>query len=120
MKKILRQSVRSYIKEGPRIPIPSAGKSSGDFELDEATKKWRSTNTVDDDKIQQLFEKQKKKGMSFDNFLDELDKQSQQQTTVKREAKSYRNEETGENNGPKGPEPTRFGDWEKNGRCYDF
>ncbi|HEV2331624.1 MAG TPA: DUF1674 domain-containing protein [Gammaproteobacteria bacterium] len=23
-------------------------------------------------------------------------------------------------NGPKGPEPTRFGDWEKNGRCIDF
>lgn len=22
--------------------------------------------------------------------------------------------------GPQGPEPTRFGDWEKNGRCYDF
>ncbi len=22
--------------------------------------------------------------------------------------------------GPKGPEPTRFGDWEKNGRCTDF
>jgi hypothetical protein len=22
--------------------------------------------------------------------------------------------------GPKGPEPTRFGDWEKNGRCIDF
>jgi hypothetical protein len=22
--------------------------------------------------------------------------------------------------GPKGPEPTRFGDWEKNGRCSDF
>jgi hypothetical protein len=26
-------------------------------------------------------------------------------------------EETG---GPTGPEPTRFGDWEKNGRCIDF
>lgn len=26
----------------------------------------------------------------------------------------------GEMNGPKGPEPTRFGDWEKNGRCSDF
>lgn len=26
-------------------------------------------------------------------------------------------EETG---GPKGPEPTRYGDWEKNGRCIDF
>ena len=23
-------------------------------------------------------------------------------------------------NGPKGPEPTRYGDWEKNGRCTDF
>ncbi len=22
--------------------------------------------------------------------------------------------------GPDGPEPTRFGDWERNGRCYDF
>ena len=22
--------------------------------------------------------------------------------------------------GRKGPEPTRFGDWEKNGRCIDF
>jgi hypothetical protein len=26
----------------------------------------------------------------------------------------------GEVNGPRGPEPTRFGDWEKNGRCSDF
>jgi hypothetical protein len=22
--------------------------------------------------------------------------------------------------GPAGPEPTRFGDWERNGRCIDF
>jgi hypothetical protein len=22
--------------------------------------------------------------------------------------------------GPEGPEPTRYGDWEKNGICYDF
>lgn len=25
-----------------------------------------------------------------------------------------------EHGGPKGPEPTRYGDWEKNGRCSDF
>ena len=25
-----------------------------------------------------------------------------------------------ERGGPKGPEPTRFGDWENNGRCSDF
>ena len=26
----------------------------------------------------------------------------------------------GEVGGPKGPEPTRFGDWENKGRCSDF
>jgi hypothetical protein len=25
-----------------------------------------------------------------------------------------------EHGGPKGLEPTRYGDWEKNGRCTDF
>ncbi|KAL2636253.1 hypothetical protein R1flu_007732 [Riccia fluitans] len=32
----------------------------------------------------------------------------------------YVNEETGEVGGPRGPEPTRYGDWEKGGRCSDF
>ena len=27
---------------------------------------------------------------------------------------------TEESGGPKGPEPTRYGDWEQNGRCTDF
>lgn len=27
---------------------------------------------------------------------------------------------TKETGGPKGPEPTRYGDWERNGRCVDF
>ena len=27
---------------------------------------------------------------------------------------------TGERGGPKGPEPTRFGDWERKGRVSDF
>lgn len=26
----------------------------------------------------------------------------------------------GETGGPKGPEPTRYGDWERKGRCIDF
>jgi hypothetical protein len=29
-------------------------------------------------------------------------------------------QETAESGGPQGPEPTRFGDWERNGRCIDF
>lgn len=27
---------------------------------------------------------------------------------------------TDELGGPKGPEPTRYGDWERKGRCIDF
>lgn len=29
-------------------------------------------------------------------------------------------EKVKEINGPKGLEPTRYGDWESKGRCYDF
>ncbi|MAA75302.1 MAG: DUF1674 domain-containing protein [Salinisphaeraceae bacterium] len=35
----------------------------------------------------------------------------------KRQDTSVRRKEFG---GPKGPEPTRYGDWEKQGRCIDF
>jgi len=31
-----------------------------------------------------------------------------------------RNPRTGEMGGPQGPEPTRYGDWERNGRVSDF
>ncbi|KAJ7531741.1 hypothetical protein O6H91_14G057100 [Diphasiastrum complanatum] len=31
-----------------------------------------------------------------------------------------KNPKTGEIGGPRGPEPTRYGDWEKAGRCSDF
>lgn len=31
-----------------------------------------------------------------------------------------RTERLREIGGRKGPEPTRYGDWEKNGRCIDF
>ena len=30
------------------------------------------------------------------------------------------NPETGEIGGPRGPEPTRYGDWERKGRVSDF
>lgn len=33
---------------------------------------------------------------------------------------SHSEEQVKEIGGPKGPEPTRFGDWEKRGRCIDF
>ena len=36
---------------------------------------------------------------------------------AKRQAEQATAKEIG---GPSGPEPTRYGDWEKNGRCIDF
>ncbi len=36
------------------------------------------------------------------------------------DATRQRSPERREIGGPKGPEPTRYGDWEKNGRCSDF
>jgi len=36
------------------------------------------------------------------------------------EAHKTRDELPAEYGGPKGKEPTRYGDWEKNGRCIDF
>ncbi len=37
--------------------------------------------------------------------------------TPSSESKEQRPKEIG---GRKGPDPTRYGDWEKNGRCIDF
>jgi hypothetical protein len=34
--------------------------------------------------------------------------------------KGIQGQATAELGGVKGPEPTRYGDWEKNGRCVDF
>ena len=34
--------------------------------------------------------------------------------------KAVDDEMPSEMNGPKGPEPTRYGDWEQKGRCTDF
>ncbi|KAG8076306.1 hypothetical protein GUJ93_ZPchr0006g46115 [Zizania palustris] len=36
------------------------------------------------------------------------------------EGGEYMNKATGEIGGPRGPEPTRYGDWERGGRCSDF
>ena len=33
---------------------------------------------------------------------------------------NFVNKATGEVGGPRGPEPTRYGDWEQKGRCSDF
>ena len=41
----------------------------------------------------------------------------QRETKPRPSAKKKRPAEHG---GPRGPEPTRYGDWERKGRCIDF
>ncbi|MEM7357812.1 MAG: succinate dehydrogenase assembly factor 4 [Pseudomonadota bacterium] len=40
--------------------------------------------------------------------------------TSSSQASKAENQPVKEVNGPKGLEPTRYGDWESNGRCHDF
>ena len=42
------------------------------------------------------------------------------QTTKIKQKKIEKIKKVSEIGGRKGPEPTRYGDWEKNGRCIDF
>jgi hypothetical protein len=43
-----------------------------------------------------------------------------QEAAARRAAADAAERETGEKGGPKGPEPTRYGDWERKGVCVDF
>jgi hypothetical protein len=49
-------------------------------------------------------------------------KQAEQHTEIetKGRAQAEANAKVKEIGGPKGLEPTRYGDWEAKGRCYDF
>ncbi len=47
-------------------------------------------------------------------------KQKQDSGTEKPKTPAEITEKPREIGGPKGPEPTRYGDWERRGRCIDF
>jgi hypothetical protein len=55
--------------------------------------------------------------MHAETMIDDAIKALQPEQPVPDKASSQQTEEIG---GVKGPEPTRYGDWEKNGRCTDF
>lgn len=133
------------LPDGATIPLhPTRG--SGKKTIDEATRMWRATNTPDDESIQKLFKKDLKKNSSLQkltasqNILkqanrltgeDDEDEDDEENAihnlTAPPDSEEQRKEfinpynaKTGEYNGPKGKEPTRYGDWERGGRIYDF
>ncbi|KAF3794013.1 Succinate dehydrogenase assembly factor 4 [Nymphaea thermarum] len=50
----------------------------------------------------------------------EIETEKKKEADAEEEDGVFVNKETGEVGGPRGPEPTRYGDWERGGRCSDF
>jgi hypothetical protein len=75
-----------------------------------------STKGVNDGKIK----KDKKTPVGrLDDDYDEAPKSYDEKEPLKPHPNNV-NPQTGEEYGPKGLEPTRYGDWERKGRCIDF
>lgn len=53
-------------------------------------------------------------------IVEKLEKLAEEEEEDNDNDDGFVNKETSEVGGPRGPEPTRFGDWERNGRCSDF
>lgn len=52
--------------------------------------------------------------------MENLRSENKEDDEDEEEGEEHMNKDTGEIGGPRGPEPTRYGDWERNGRCSDF
>ncbi len=53
-------------------------------------------------------------------YLDGMGEQRDTEPVAEQNAAKPQEPKPKEIGGPKGPEPTRYGDWEVNGRCTDF
>ena len=94
--------LKSLLNLGKPAPSPSAGASAGD----DATKD--EGEALLDPEVQ---------GVDPRRLADLKAEEAGRRWRRKAEAEGNVPKETG---GPKGLEPTRYGDWEKAGRCYDF
>ena len=55
--------------------------------------------------------------ITMDNKQEKPDRKQDLQNSREEKNGTESSKEIG---GPKGPEPTRYGDWERRGRCIDF
>ncbi|TPX62455.1 hypothetical protein SpCBS45565_g07028 [Spizellomyces sp. 'palustris'] len=93
---------RSYASPPPFSqpgPIP-LGEKEAQMEFEELVKK-----------AEELAAKEAQEGLKHPDALEKLQGEDWE---------GDKNPATGEVGGPKGKEPTRFGDWERKGRVYDF
>ena len=61
-----------------------------------------------------------KERVANEKVKQEQSRQEQLSTVKIKQKKIEKTKKVREIGGRKGPEPTRYGDWEKNGRCIDF
>ncbi len=130
----LAKGDNAAVLDGGVVNIPLGGKSSGNEHIDQAVQQWKRTNTEEDARLQKLFAKQKTSSLPpsmRQTNIEDID-EAELQFSVglgdqpsKEKIQQYginagKNEKTGEVNGPTGPEPTRYGDWERSGRVSDF
>ncbi|KAG5346274.1 SDHF4 factor, partial [Acromyrmex charruanus] len=81
----------------------------------------KSTDEVDESPRLREFRKKLRERAPIEK-LDELEegKHPYQEKEPLKPFPNNTNPETGEVGGPRGPEPTRYGDWERKGRVSDF
>ena len=77
---------------------------------------WQSTMSDSNKTLQHEGVKLMAQDKNQTNDSDEMSKDTQAERG-KTDITQRTPKETG---GPKGPEPTRYGDWERKGRCIDF
>ncbi|XP_075454185.1 succinate dehydrogenase assembly factor 4, mitochondrial [Ascaphus truei] len=82
---------------------------------------WNSMRTVSNSSEQNpgSIKQPLKKPKTPQGRLDETEQSNVESDPLKRFPGDI-NPVTKEKGGPRGPEPTRYGDWERKGRCIDF
>ncbi|XP_030054865.1 succinate dehydrogenase assembly factor 4, mitochondrial [Microcaecilia unicolor] len=79
---------------------------------------WREASSGSEEKLK-LDKKPLKKPKTPQGRFDETEESSAEKDPLERFPDNI-NPVTKERDGPRGPEPTRYGDWERKGRCIDF
>ncbi|KAL7739964.1 hypothetical protein ACLKA6_013151 [Drosophila palustris] len=122
--------MQSMAKQSLRA-LPQMGKQVS-YNLSTSSSAWRASAGGNSDSVVEIKEPTKTTSEKFMAFqkklraktplgkLDEFSRHPYQEKEPLKPWPNSTNPYTGEIGGPAGPEPTRYGDWERKGRVSDF
>lgn len=85
------------------------------------SKDWESQKRTREKMLQALHLRAWDRGRNIVNKHQPIKQTGQSEEPLKKQEVAHKYPpKTVEYGGPKGPEPTRYGDWEQAGRCTDF